>query len=119
VSLGTRITSGGIVQIQRGLEEAAQASGARMYQVWLRVLLPLLRTVLINGFLLVFLQVIKNLTLPLVLQSRDNTVLSTLIWARWEYGDVSGAATLCVVLTAITVVAALVLRRFSGDSIDR
>lgn len=118
ISLGTRITSGGIVQIHRGLEEAAQASGARVSQVWRRVLLPLLRPVLLNGFLLVFLASIKNLTLPLVLQSSDNTVISTLIWDRWSYGDVSGAAVLSVVLTAVTVVAALALRRLTSTSYD-
>jgi ABC-type Fe3+ transport system permease subunit len=54
----------------------------------------------------------------LVLQSSDNTVISTLIWDRWSYGDVSGAAVLSVVLTAVTVVAALALRRLTSTSYD-
>jgi iron(III) transport system permease protein len=114
ISLATRLTTGGIAQIQQGLEEAAQASGARPSQVWRHVLLPLLRPVLLNGFLLVFLASIKNLTLPLMLQSSDNVLISTLIWNRWDYGDVTGAAVLSVLLTAVTVTAALVLRRLSG-----
>jgi iron(III) transport system permease protein len=118
VSLGTRLTSGGITQIQEGLEEAAQASGAGAARVWRHVLLPLMRPVLLNGFLLVFLATIKNLTLPLILQSSDNVVMSTLIWNRWDYGDVSGAAVLSVVLTAVTVTAAVALRRLSGSSLD-
>ncbi|MCW2876447.1 MAG: hypothetical protein JWQ95_547 [Sphaerisporangium sp.] len=115
ISLATRLTTGGITQIQQGLEEAARASGARPSQVWRHVLLPLLRPVLLNGFLLVFLASIKNLTLPLMLQSSDNVVISTLIWNRWDYGDVTGAAVLSVLLTAVTVTAALVLRRLSGS----
>lgn len=115
ISLGTRLTTGGIAQIQQGLEEAARASGARASQVWRLVLLPLLRPVLLNGFLLIFLATIKNLTLPLMLQSSDNVVMSTLIWDRWDYGDVTGAAVLSVILTAVTVTAALVLRRLSGN----
>ncbi len=115
ISLGTRLTTGGITQIQQGLEEAARASGARASQVWRHVLLPLLRPVLLNGFLLVFLATIKNLTLPLMLQSSDNVVMSTLIWDRWDYGDVTGAAVLSVILTAVTVTAAIVLRRLSGS----
>lgn len=116
VSLGTRLTSGGIAQIQSGLEEAAAASGAGAGRVWRHVLLPLMRPVLLNGFLLVFLATIKNLTLPLILQSSNNVVMSTLIWNRWDYGDISGAAVLSVVLTAVTVSAAIALRRLSGST---
>ena len=118
VSLGTRLTSGGITQIQKGLEEAAETSGAPASRVWRHVLVPLLWPVLLNGFLLVFLATIKNLTLPLVLQSSDNVVMSTLIWSRWDYGDVSGAAVLSVILTAVTVTAALALRRLSGSTTE-
>jgi iron(III) transport system permease protein len=114
VSLGSRLTTGGIAQIQRSLEEAAEASGATARYVWQKVLLPLLRPVFINGFLLVFLASIQNLTLPLMLYSGNNFVLSSLIWNRWNYGDATGTAVLSVVTTAITVVAALLLRGLSG-----
>lgn len=114
VSLGTRLTTGGITQIQRGLEEAAEASGAKSWQVWRRVLMPLLRPVFLNGFLLVFMSSIQNLTLPLMLYSTGNLVLSSLIWNRWDYGEATGAAVLSVVMTVITVAAAILLRKF-GD----
>jgi iron(III) transport system permease protein len=79
-------------------------------------LIPLLKPVFLNGFLLIFLASVKNLTLPLMLQSPGNVVFSTLIYNRWDYGDVTGAAVLSVVLTAITVTAALAMRRASGQS---
>ena len=78
-------------------------------------LIPLLRPVFLNGFLLVFLASIQNLTLPLMLYSGNNQVLSNLIWDRWNYGDASGTAVLSVVMTAITVVAALFLRGLTGQ----
>src|SRR5690606_35664233 len=65
IALGTRLTTGGIAQIQRSLEEAAEASGAKAIHVWRYVLLPLIRPVFLNGLLLVFLSSVKNLTLPL------------------------------------------------------
>lgn len=114
VSLGTRLTTGGIAQIQRGLEEAAEASGAKGWQVWQRVLFPLLRPVFLNGFLLVFLSSIQNLTLPLMLYSSGNVVLSTLIFTRFDTGDASGAAVLSVFMTVITVGAAVLLRGVTG-----
>jgi iron(III) transport system permease protein len=115
VSLGTRLTTGGIAQIQRSLEEAAEASGATTWHVWRRVLLPLLRPVFLNGFLLVFLASIQNLTLPLMLYSTGNLVMSSLIYTRWDYGDATGTAVLCVITTGITVIAALLLRKASGN----
>ena len=86
--------------------------------MWWHVLLPLLRPVLLNGFLLIFLASIKNLTLPLILQSPNNVVMSTLIWNRWDYGDVSGAAVLSIVLTTVTVGAAMALRRLHGSAVE-
>jgi iron(III) transport system permease protein len=115
VSLGTRLTTGGIAQIQRSLEEAAEASGATTWHVWRRILLPLLRPVFLNGFLLVFLASIQNLTLPLMLYSTGNLVMSSLIYTRWDYGDATGTAVLCVITTGITVIAALLLRKASGN----
>jgi iron(III) transport system permease protein len=114
VSLGSRLTTSGIAQIQRTLEEAAEASGAKQRHIWMRVLFPLLRPVFFNGFLMVFLASIQNLTLPLMLQSSGNEVLSTLIWSRWDYGDATGTAVLSVLMTAITIAAALLLRRAGG-----
>ncbi len=111
IALGTRLTTSGIAQIQRSLEEAAEASGAKAHHVWRFVLLPLIRPVFLNGLLLVFLSSVKNLTLPLMLQSPSNTVLSTLIYNRWDYGDVNAAAVISVILTAVTVTAAVLLRR--------
>ncbi|HEY0247265.1 MAG TPA: iron ABC transporter permease [Gryllotalpicola sp.] len=119
LSLGTRLTTGGIAQIQVGLEEAGRTSGANAARVWLRVLLPLLRPVLLNGFLLVFLTAIKNLTLPLMLQSSTNTVMATEIWNSWNDGKVTQTAVLSVILTAVTVVASILLRRFGDAGDDR
>jgi len=119
LSLGTRMTTGGIVQIQVGLEEAGRTSGAAGRTIWWRVLLPLLRPVLLNGVLLVFLYAMKNLTLPLMLQSSTNTVLATEIWHSWTDGRVTEAAVVSVILTVITVVASILLRIFGTDAEER
>jgi iron(III) transport system permease protein len=114
ISLGTRLTTSGIAQIQRTLEEAAEASGASHWQVWRRVLLPLLRPVFLNGFLLVLLASVQNLTLPIMLYVPGNEVLSSLIYTRWSSGHVADTAVISVVVTVVTVLAAIGLRRASG-----
>jgi iron(III) transport system permease protein len=74
---------------------------------------PILRPVLFNGLLVVFLASIQNLTLPLMLGSGNNIVMSTLIYGRWFAGDGPGTAALGVVLTIATLAMTLFLRRSS------
>jgi ABC-type Fe3+ transport system permease subunit len=62
----------------------------------------------------VFLASIQNLTLPLMLYTQGNLVLSSLIWTRWDYGDATGTAVLSVVMAAITIAAAMFLRGATG-----
>lgn len=114
IGLGSRLTTGGISQIQVGLEEASRISGGSGWQTVRHVLLPLLRPVLFNGLLVVFLSSIQNLTLPLMLGTADSIVMSTLIYGRWFDGDGPGTAALGVVLTVVTLIMTLFLRRSSG-----
>jgi iron(III) transport system permease protein len=109
VSLGTRLMGAAIAQTQVVLEEAAAASGAPMRRIWFRVIIPLIRPSFFNGALLVFMASMQNLTLPLMLSSPGNVVLSSLIWDRWNYGLPTQAAVLSVVMTAITVTIAALL----------
>lgn len=117
IGLGTRLTTAGIAQVQVRLEEAALTSGASGFRAFLDILLPLLRPTMVNGLLLVFLASIQNLTLPLMLASSDNTVLSTLIYNKWFAGDTGGTAALGVLLTCCTLVMTIFLRRSSGARI--
>lgn len=115
IALATRLTNGGVVQIQENLEKAAAVCGAMMRTTWRRVMLPLLRPTLINAFLLVFLASIQNLTLPLMLQAPGNTVVSTLLWGRWYNGQYVGAAVLSVCLLSVAVVAAVLMRKATRE----
>ncbi|MCW2876037.1 MAG: Iron(III) transport system permease protein [Sphaerisporangium sp.] len=116
VSLGTRLMGAAIAQLQVVMEEAAAASGAPMRRIWFRVIFPLIRPSFVNGALLVLMASMQNLTLPLMLSSPGNVVLSSLIWDRWDYGLPDQAAVLSVVMVAITVTFAAVLRGGSGKS---
>jgi iron(III) transport system permease protein len=115
IGLGTRLTTAGIAQVQVRLEEAALTSGANGFRAFVDVLLPLLRAVMLNGLLLVFLASIQNLTLPLMLGSSDNTVMSTLIYNKWFAGSTAQTAALGVVLTCVTLIMTIFLRRSSGS----
>ena len=114
LALGTRTMNGAITQIDRQLEEAGEAAGASWFQTMRRITLPLVFPAFVNGFLLVFLVSIKNLTQALVLFSPNSVVVSTEIYDRWSFGDTSVAAAMGVVITLLTVGMAVFLRRSSA-----
>jgi iron(III) transport system permease protein len=110
ISLGTRGTTAGIAQIQVSLEEAAATSGANSWQLWRRVLLPLLAPTLVTSFLVVFLAAITILSIPLFLLSGQNYTLSVLVFDQWDRGRSTVTAVLCVVIAAGTIALTAVLR---------
>jgi iron(III) transport system permease protein len=111
ISLSTRLMSAAIAQVKLELEEAADASGASWFAGMRRIVMPLIRPAFINGFLLVFLQAIKNLTLALILTSPTGIVVSTLIYSFWDRANTASTGALGVVILSITVVLSIFLRR--------
>ncbi len=110
ISLGTRGTTAGIAQIQVSLEEAASASGADAWQVWRRVLIPLLAPTLVSSFLVVFLAAITILSIPLFLLSGQNYTLAHLIFDQWDRGRATVTAVLCVLVASGTIALTALLR---------
>jgi iron(III) transport system permease protein len=111
ISLSTRLMSAAIAQVKLELEEAADASGASWLAAMRRIVLPLIRPAFVNGFLLVFLQAIKNLTLALILISPTGIVVSTLIYQFWDRANTAATGALGVVILTITIVLSVALRR--------
>jgi iron(III) transport system permease protein len=116
IALSTRIMSSGIVQVDRQLEEAGDASGASRVTILRRVIVPLIRPAFLNGLLLVFLSSIQHLTVPLMLFTPDTAVLSTVIWDEWDHGDTATTAALGVILILVTVTLSVALRRREADA---
>jgi iron(III) transport system permease protein len=71
-----RLARAGFLQSPPELEEASAASGARFLTTQRRVLLPLILPALTAGFILLFIIGVREFTLPLVLYSQENVVLS-------------------------------------------
>jgi iron(III) transport system permease protein len=111
VALSTRIMSSGIVQIDRQLEEAGDASGATRPTILTRIVFPLVLPAFVNGFLLIFLSSIQHLTVPLLLYTPDTIVLSTVIWSEWDHGDTGTTAALGTLLLMVTITLSLTVRR--------
>ncbi len=115
ISLATRLMSGGIAQINRELEEASEVTGASRRITMLRIVLPLVLPVFINGLILIFMTSIELLTVPLLLFTPNNAMLSTALWSYWSHGGTSVTAALGVLIVAATIPVALLLRRFGAS----
>ena len=103
ISHGTRMTNSGLIQIHRELEEAATVSGAGTGAVLWRVLGPLLAPTLLYAWLWIALLVFRELTLAVILTTRENITLPVVVWSLWVNGGLGQASALALVMLLVMV----------------
>jgi iron(III) transport system permease protein len=107
----TRLARAGFLQIHRELEEAAVAAGAGWAATQRRILLPLMLPTLGAGFMLLFIVGVREFTIPLVLYSQENVVLSVLLWQLFQSGQPAPSAALASIIVAVVLPVIFVARR--------
>jgi iron(III) transport system permease protein len=107
----TRLARAGFLQIHKELEEASATSGARWLATLRRVLIPLMLPALAAGFVLLFIVGVREFTIPLVLYSQDNVVLSVLLWQLFQSGQPAPSAALASIIIAVVLPVIFVARR--------
>lgn len=80
LAVATRLGRAALMQIHPELEEASYAAGARWLATFRRIVLPLLAPSSLASFVLLFIIGFREFTLPTLLQSPENTVLSVIMW---------------------------------------
>ena len=110
LAFATRTTNGGLMQIHSELEEAGAASGARQLTTLRKITVPLLIPSLVAGWVWVVAHSLRAFSLPLVLGTKKNEVLSVWIWIHWQNGHIPMAAALGVILIGITALLAIAAR---------
>ncbi|HXE27878.1 MAG TPA: iron ABC transporter permease [Stellaceae bacterium] len=103
LSYATRMTNGTLLQVHRDLEEAATVSGGASGTVLRSVLLPLLTPTLIYAWLWTALLTFRELTLAVLLTTRDNLTLPVVVWSIWQDGGFGKAAAITLLLMALMV----------------
>ena len=114
LGLTTRITTAGMGQIHRNLEDAAEMCGAGLFARLRSITVPLMSPAIANAWVLTFAYALSNLTLTVVLASSKNRVVAVELYTRWNFGDVQTAAALGLLLTIVSVGATVVARRFTS-----
>lgn len=111
LSVSTRLSRAALIQIHPELEEASLASGGRWLDTVSRVVLPLLAPSLLASFLLLFIVGFREFTIPMILQSEDNWVLSVIMWKlQFDRETAQAAAVGTLILVFVTPII-FVLRR--------
>jgi iron(III) transport system permease protein len=107
LAVATRASRAALNQLHRELEEAASVAGAGWLTAARRVVLPLLAPSLLASFILLFIVGFREFTLPILLQSQDNTVLSVIMWnllVSNKSADAAAVGSLIIVCVAPIIV---------------
>lgn len=98
LAFATRTMSSALVQIHKELPDAAMVSGAGWWSTLRYIVLPLVWPQFLNGWLWVIAHSARDLTIPLLLMTNRNMVVSTVVWSLWDVPDLPGAAALSTLL---------------------
>lgn len=113
--IATRFTNAGLAQLKAELEEAATTSGASLFSVMRRIVMPLMLPSLVAGGLYIFLLAAKVTSLAAMLSSPKSMVMSYYILNLYQEGEftVIGAFSVIMVggLTVVTIVSRKLAQR--------
>ncbi|HEX4192967.1 MAG TPA: iron ABC transporter permease, partial [Stellaceae bacterium] len=98
ISYATRMTNTGLIQIHKELEESGEVGGATTGGVIMKIVVPLLAPTLLNAWLWIALLTFRELTLAVLLTTRDNMTLPVVIWSLWLGGGLGDAAAVALVM---------------------
>jgi iron(III) transport system permease protein len=113
----SRVLSSAMLQIHQELEDASVTCGGSWLSTLRKITGPLLLPCILSAWLWVAVHAARELSLVLMLYSRDNIVLSTIIWTSWqEQGDMGLAAVLGVILIVLSGAVTVLGRRYLVQS---
>jgi iron(III) transport system permease protein len=108
-----------MMQVGKELEEAAQVAGASIWRRFRRIIFPLTASGFVSGFLLTFITTMRELSLIILLVTRDTQVLASLTMRYVEAGRDQMANIVVLILVLITITGNAIIGRFSGGSLKK
>ncbi|MEW2517170.1 ABC transporter permease [Actinacidiphila alni] len=111
---GMRYSSAAMAQISPELEESAAVSGASWFQTFRRVVLPLMSSGFLAGWVYILVVSFRELSSTILLYSPGKEVLSVLIWEQFENGQFTTLAALGVCMVVILVLLVSVAYRLGA-----
>jgi iron(III) transport system permease protein len=119
IPLGVRSASAAFRQIDPSLEETARITGAGWLRTFRSVSLPLARSGLFAGWLLVFIPAIQELSASILLFSSESMTLAVAVYNLYETGYLEPVAALAIVTMLIICAAVAVATRLARGGVER
>jgi iron(III) transport system permease protein len=104
IAYGTRTTNSVMIQLHRELEEAGKVAGASTPRIFVRIVLPLIAAGIFNSWIWIGMLSYREVTMALTLYTRNNVVISTVVWQFWGSGWIPEVSALGVVLILFAVI---------------
>jgi iron(III) transport system permease protein len=117
IPIRTRIMTSTLVQIDKGLEEAARVHGANWLRTFWHIWLPLLKTGFVAGWIIGFVFSFSELALVAFLYGPKSMVLSTLMFSLWTR-EPERAAVVGILSTLVIMVIVGVVRRVTRTQLQ-
>jgi iron(III) transport system permease protein len=105
--------------INPDLENAARTLGASRAWALASITVPLVRTGLLSGWLLVFIPAIRELSAAIFLFTPRTTVIPTVIFDFSDAGNYEAVSTMGILLLTVTLVIVVLARRLAGGDVSR
>jgi len=106
-----RYAHSGLLSIHPELEESGRMSGATTFDLWRRIILPLLGPSLIAGWLFAFLISIRELNAALLLYGPTTPVISALLYEQWNEGSIGLLSAFGLLVTSGALIVAIFVHR--------
>lgn len=116
VPLGVRSANAALRQIDPSLEESARILGASWGTTMREVTLPLMRSSLFAGWILIFVPAIQELSASILLFSSKSITIAVAVYNLYENGDFEHVAALALINVAIIGAAIAVANRIGGGA---
>jgi iron(III) transport system permease protein len=114
LALGFQAVEASLLRVPPSLDEAARGLGSDRLDVLARVHLPLVRTGLATGALLVFVEVMKELPATLLLRPLGGDTLAIAVWRATSESLWETAALPALMIVAVGVLPVALMIRLSG-----
>lgn len=114
IPMAVRAANAALRQVDGSLEETARISGASWLQTFQQVTLPLTRSGLLAGWILVFVSSLQEVSASILLFTGPTITLAVAVFNLYDNGLLERVCAMAILTTLLTATALLLARRFGG-----
>jgi iron(III) transport system permease protein len=105
IPFGVRATLSGLSQLSVELEESSRVHGQSWFGTMRKIVVPLMKPALTVGWILLFVEFIRSLSLSILLYSHDSIVMPVVIYELYETGAYPSLAAFSMLQTLLVFAA--------------